>query len=170
VFNGNIPNQYSLPSQTSSYYLKLQPHSRQAAQHISWSQGCSISPHISKPILQTFTPGINYIWQYYQTPKSTITFKQFCLRNNLSTSKSKIASSCHNSSTATLVPLLGTLFNIISHFSNHLAYLPNILQQLRQIHQRGCLSPRSLSSTIHPGQIVLPVPGPSIVPVDNNPN
>ena len=37
VFNSDTPNQHSLPSQTSSYHLKLQPHSRQTAQHISWS-------------------------------------------------------------------------------------------------------------------------------------
>jgi len=55
VFNGNIPNQYSLPSRTSLYYLKLWPHSKQMAQHISWSQGYSTSSHNSKPILWTFT-------------------------------------------------------------------------------------------------------------------
>jgi len=48
-------NQHSLPSQTSSHYLKLRPCGRQTAQHISWSQGHSISPHISKSILQTST-------------------------------------------------------------------------------------------------------------------
>ena len=41
-------NQYSLPFWTSSSYLKLWLCSRQIAQHISWSQGCFISPHISK--------------------------------------------------------------------------------------------------------------------------
>ena len=40
----------------------------------------------------------------------------------------------------------------------------------RQIHQRGHSSLRSSSSTIQPGQTVLPVPGPSIIPVDNDPN
>jgi len=79
-------------------------------------------------------------------------------------------SSCCNSSTSTLVPLLGTLFNTISHFSNYLAYLPNTPQQSRQIHQRGRLSPRFLSSTIQLGWIALLVSGPSIVPADNNPN
>ena len=79
-----------------------------------------------------------------------------------------MASSCHNSST--LVPLLGTPFNTISHFSDQMAYLPNALQCSRQIHQRGRSSPRSSSSTIQPSWTVLPVPGPSIIPVDNNPN
>jgi len=51
-----------------------------------------------------------------------------------------------------------------------MAYLPNAPWHSRQIHQRGHLSPRSLSSTIQPGQTVLPVPGPSIVLVDNDPN
>jgi len=51
-----------------------------------------------------------------------------------------------------------------------MAYLPNIPQRSRRIHQRGRLSLRSPSSTIQPDQTVLPVPGPSIVPVDNNPN
>ena len=73
-----------------------------------------------------------------------------------------MASSHYNSLTSTLVPPLGTPFNTISHFSNHLAYSPNIPQHSRQIHQRGQLSLRSLSSTVYSG--------PSIVPVDNNPN
>jgi len=34
------------------------------AQHISWSQGYSTSLHISEPILWTFTPSVNCIWQY----------------------------------------------------------------------------------------------------------
>jgi len=81
-----------------------------------------------------------------------------------------MASSHHNSLTSALVPLLGTLFNTISHFSDHLAYLPNAPWQSRWIHQRGHSSLRSLSSTVHPGWTVLPVPSLSIVPVDNNPN
>ena len=79
-----------------------------------------------------------------------------------------MASSHCNSST--LVPLLGTLFNMISHFSNQIAYPPNVPWHSRWIHQRGCSSPRSPSSTIQPGQIVLLVPGLSIVFVDNDPN
>ena len=74
----------------------------------------------------------------------------------------------HNSSTPVLP--LGTPFNAISYFSDQMAYLPNVPQCSRRIHQRGCLSLRSPSSTIQPGQIVLPVPGPSIIPADNNPN
>jgi len=81
-----------------------------------------------------------------------------------------MAFSCCNSSTSTLVPPLGTPFNTISCFSDHLAYLPNAPQWSRWIYQRGHSSPRSPLSTIYPGQTVLPVPGPSIVPVDNNPN
>jgi len=79
-----------------------------------------------------------------------------------------MASSCHNSSTP--VSLLGTPFNTISCFSNQIAYLPNVPQCSRRIHQRDCSSPRSPSSTIQPSQTVLPVSGPSIVPVDNNLN
>ena len=79
-----------------------------------------------------------------------------------------MASSCHNSSTP--VPLLGTSFNMISHFSNQMAYLPNALWHSRQIHQRGYSSLRSPFSTIQPGQIVLPIPGPSIVLADNDYN
>ena len=79
-----------------------------------------------------------------------------------------MASSCYNSST--LVPPLGTPFNTISCFSNQIAYLPNVLLRSRRIHQRGQSSPRSPSSTIQPGRTVSPVSGPSIVPVDNNPN
>ena len=81
-----------------------------------------------------------------------------------------MASSCCNSSTSTLVPLLGTLFNTISCFSDHLAYLLNTPWQSRQIYKRGHSSPRSPSSTIHPGWTASPVSSPSIVSMDNNPN
>jgi len=137
VFNSEIPNQHSLLSWTSFYFLKLQLHGRQMMQHISWSQGCYMSPHNSEPISCTFTSGVNCAWQYYQTTKSALAseqfyllnpLSQFYLQNNLSTSKSKIASFCYNSSTLTLVSLLGILFNTISHFSDHLAYLSNVLQ------------------------------------------
>ena len=73
-----------------------------------------------------------------------------------------------NSSTP--VPLLGMPFNTISCFSDQIAYPPNAPRCSRRIHQRGHSSPRSPSSTIQPGQTVLPVPGPSIVPADNDPN
>ena len=79
-----------------------------------------------------------------------------------------MASSHCNSST--LVPPLETPFNMISHFSNQMAYLSNTPQRLRQIHQRDCLSLRSSSSTIQSSQTVLPIPGLSIVPADNDPN
>jgi len=79
-----------------------------------------------------------------------------------------MASSRRNSST--LVPLLGTPFNTISHFSEPMAYPPNVPRRSRRIHQRGRSSLRSPSSTIQPAWTVSPVPGPSIVPVDNDPN
>jgi len=81
-----------------------------------------------------------------------------------------MASSHYNFSTSTLVPLLGTLFNTILHFSKYLAYLQNAPQCSRQIYQKGQSSLRSLSSTIQPGQTALSVPGLSIVPVDNDSN
>ena len=90
--------------------------------------------------------------------------------NNLHISKSKIASSDHDCSILTLVPPLGTPFNTISCFSDHLAYLPNALQYSKWIHQRGHSSPRSPSSTVYPGWIVSPVPGPSIISTDNDSN
>jgi len=43
-------------------------------------------------------------------------------------------------------------------------------QHLRRIHQKGYSSLRSPSIPIHPDQTVLPVPGLSIISVDNNPN
>ena len=79
-----------------------------------------------------------------------------------------MALSHHNSSTPVLS--LGTLFNTILHFSDQIAYPPNAPQHSRWIHQRGHSSPRSPSSTIQPGQTVSPVPGPSIIPVDDDPN
>jgi len=51
-----------------------------------------------------------------------------------------------------------------------MAYPPNTPRCSRRIHQRGHSSLRSSSSTIQSGQIVSPIPGPSIVPVDNDPN
>ena len=51
-----------------------------------------------------------------------------------------------------------------------MAYLPNAPRHSRRIHQQGRSSPRSSSSTIQPSWTVLPVPGPSIIPADNNPN
>jgi len=79
-----------------------------------------------------------------------------------------MAFSYRNSST--LVLLLETPFNTISYFSDQMAYPPNAPWRSRQIHQRGHSSLRSPSSTIQSGWIVLPVPGLSIVPADNNPN
>ena len=79
-----------------------------------------------------------------------------------------MASSHRNSSTP--VPPLGTPFNTISCFSEPMAYPPNALRRSRRVHQRGHSSPRSPSSTIQPARTVLPVPGPSIVPMDNDPN
>jgi len=81
-----------------------------------------------------------------------------------------MASSCCNSSTLTLVPPLGIPFNTISHFSDYLAYLPNAPQYSKQIHQRDYSSLRSLSSTVYLSQTALPVPGPSIISADNDPN
>ena len=139
-------------------------------QHISWSQDYSTSPHISKPILWTFTPSVNCVWQYYQTSKSAIVSEQFYLQNNSYTSKSKMAFSCYNFLTSTPVPLLEIPFNTILCFSDHSAYLPNALWHSKWIYQRGHLSLRSLSSTVYSGQTALPVSGPSIIFVDNNPN
>ena len=79
-----------------------------------------------------------------------------------------MAFSHHNSLTP--VPLLGTLFNTILYFSDQMAYLPNMPQCSKQIHQRGCSSLRSPFSTIQPGWTVSPVPGPSIIPADNDSN
>ena len=79
-----------------------------------------------------------------------------------------MASSYRNSST--LVPPLGTPFNTISCFSESMAYPPNTPWYSRRLHQWGRSSPRSPSSTIQPARTVLPVPGPSIVPADNDHN
>ena len=51
-----------------------------------------------------------------------------------------------------------------------MAYLPNVPWHSRRLHQRDRSSLRSPSSTIQPAQTVLPVPSPSIVPADNDPN
>jgi len=59
---------------------------------------------------------------------------------------------------------------MISRFSDQMAYPPNAPRCSRQIHQRGRSSPRSFSSTIQPARTVSPVPGPSIILVDNDPN
>ena len=149
--------------QTDSAAYKLKPMSFHKSAHL-WVHSVD------------FHPGVNRTWQYYQTPKSAVTSKQFRLLNSLSQFrlqstlhfKVQMASSRCNSSTP--VPLLGTPFNTISRFSKPMAYLPNAPQHSRRLHQRGCSSPRSPSSTIQPGQTVSPVPSLSIVPVDNDPN
>ena len=79
-----------------------------------------------------------------------------------------MASSCYNSLTP--VPPLGTPFNMISHFSNQMAYLPNVPWYSKRIHQWGCSSPRSPFSTIQPSQTASPVSGPSIISADNDSN
>ena len=79
-----------------------------------------------------------------------------------------MASSCCNSSTP--VSPLGIPFNMILCFSDQMAYLPNTPQYSRWIHQRGHSSLRSPSSTIQSGWIDSPVPSPSIISVDNDPN
>ena len=51
-----------------------------------------------------------------------------------------------------------------------MAYLSNVPQRSRQIYQRGCLSLKSSSSTIQPGQTVSPIPGSSIIHANNDSN
>jgi len=58
-------NQYSLPLGLFLFHLKLWPHGRQTAQHISWSQGRSTSPLISKSILWTST----LVWTMFDISK-----------------------------------------------------------------------------------------------------
>jgi len=125
-----------------------------------------------------FHPSVNCIWQYYQTSQVCCCFWAV-LSAKLSVAvlsaiyftlyfKVQMASSHHNSSTPVLP--LGTPFNMISCFSDQMAYPPNVPWHSKQIHQRGRLSPRFPSSTIQPGRTVSPVPGPSIIPADNDPN
>jgi len=66
VFNSNTPNQHLLLTWTFLSYLKLWLCGRQTAQHISWSQGCFTSLHISEPISQTFIPSINHTWYKFR--------------------------------------------------------------------------------------------------------
>jgi len=86
------------------------------------------------------------------------------------TSHFKVQMAFSRCNSSTLVPLLGTSFNTILHFSDQIAYLPNVPQHSRWIHQRGWSSPRSPSSTIQSSRTVSPVPGSSIVSVNNDPN
>ena len=51
-----------------------------------------------------------------------------------------------------------------------MVYLPNAPRCSRQIHQQGRSSLRSPFSTIQSARTVSPVPGPSIIPADNDPN
>jgi len=53
-----------------------------------------------------------------------------------------------NFSISTPVPLLVAPFNIILHFSDHLAYLLNVPWCIKQIYQKGQLSLRSLFNII----------------------
>ena len=117
-----------------------------------------------------FHPGVNSVWQYYQTPKSAVTSEQFYLLIQLYNPYFKFKIAFFHCNSSTPVPLLGTSFNTISCFSDQIAYPPNVPQHSRRIHQRGCLSLRSPSSTIQSSQTFLPVSRPSIIPVDNDPN
>ena len=124
------------PTRTSLLHLKLWPHGRQMAQHISWSQGRSTSPLISEYILRTSTPVWTAPDSIIRLAKSAVASEQFRLYSiSLRTSKVQMASSRRNSSTP--VPPLGTPFNTISHFSDQMAYPPNAPRRSRWIHQRG---------------------------------
>ena len=141
-------------------------------QHISWSQGHSTSsfcrlPPQCEPCLTVLSNSQVY-YCFWAVPPAKYSVAVLFTIYFISYFKVQIALSHHNSST--LVPPLGTLFNTILHFSDQMAYPPNTPWHSRWIHQRGQSSPRSPSSTIQPGQTVLPVPGPSIIPVDNDPN
>ena len=177
MFNGDIPisthshldffpsSEVVITQQTDSAAHKLKLRSFHKFAHL-WVHSAD------------FYPGVNHAWQYYQTsqvccrfwavppakPSVAVPFAIY----STSHFKVQMASSCCNSSTP--VSPLGTPFNTISHFSDQIAYLLNALQHSRQIHQRGRSSPRSPSSAIQPSRTVSPVPGPSIVPVDNDPN
>ena len=125
-----------------------------------------------------FHSSVNHAWQYYQTsqvcchfwavPPAKPSVAVLSVIHSTSHFKVQMASSCCNSSTP--VPPLGTPFNMILRFSDQMAYLPNAPRCSRRIHQRGQSSPRSPSSTIQSSRTISPVPGPSIVPMDNDPN
>jgi len=120
-----------------------------------------------------FHSGVNCARQYYQTPSLLSLLSSPLLQFHLQihfTSHFKVQMAFSRCNSSTLVPLLGTPFNTISCFSELMAYLPNVPRRSRRLHQRGHSSLRSLSSTIQPGRTVSPVPGPSIIPADNDPN
>ena len=65
--------------------------------------------------------------------------------------------------------LTETTYGAANHRRHTLDPCPCCIQEV-SIVIRGCSSLRSPSSTIQPAWTVSPVPGPSIVPVDNDPN
>jgi len=59
VFNDNIPNQHSSPSQTLFTSLKLWLYGKQTVQHISWSQGHFTSLH-HQALTTEFTYSVHF--------------------------------------------------------------------------------------------------------------
>ena len=169
MFNGNTPitthSYLGLSLIWSCDYMVNRQYSTKAEVKVIPQVYISPSPQSGLSPLVSTTPD-----SIIRLPSLLLLLSSSVCKNNLSTSKSKMASSHHNSSTSTPVPLLGTLFNTISCFSDYLAYLPNALWCFRWIHQKDCLSFKSLSSTIQSGWIALPIPRLSIVSTDNNPN
>ena len=161
------PTQIFFPSpevattqQTDGAAHKLKPRSFHKSTHL-WVHSAD------------FYSSMNCAWQYYQTIKSAVASEQFRLLNplsqfhlqfNLTNSHFKVQIASSHCNSSTLVPPLGTSFNTISCLSDQMVYLPNAPQHSRRIHQRSYSSLRSPSSIIQPGQIVLPIPGPSIIP------
>jgi len=142
--------------QTDGAAHKLKPRSFHKSAHL-WVHLCGLPPWCELRL--TVLSDSQVCCCFWAVPSAIYFTSHF---------KVQMASSCRNSSTPVLP--LGTPFNMILRFSDQMAYLPNAPQRSRQIYQRGRSSLRSPSSTTQPVQTVLPVPGSSIVPVDNDSN
>jgi len=91
--------------QTDSTAHKLKPRSFHKSTHL-------------RVYSMDFYPGVNHTWQYYQTPKSAVTSKQFCLLNSLSQFHLQSISLC--TSKSKWLPLT-VILQLWSHRLGHLS-------------------------------------------------
>jgi len=177
VFNSNIPISTHfhldfLPFIWSCNHAADRRHSTQAEAKVIPQVCSSPSPSCRLPLwcelYLTVLSDSQVCCRFWTVPPTKLSVAVLSAIHFTLHFKVQIAFSHCNSST--LVPPLRTPFNTILCFSDQMAYPPNMSWCSRQIHQRGHSSPRSPSSTIQPAWTVSPVPGLSIVPVDNDPN
>ena len=148
------------------------------AQYISWSQGYSTSLYYQALFIELYTLCISELtlWTFiswYELFLTVLSDSQvyYCFLNSFICKKELFLHFKVQwlSPTVTLHPIQGQLwFHHLGNLSTQ--FHISIITSLEHIYQRGWSSPRFPTYTIQPAQIVLPVPGPSIILTDNDPN